>query len=268
VTRSTRRPAPAAAAVPAGGTVAPGRAPASASRPAWGLPHRFLRLCTGLLVFGVALALLLRSGLGAAPWDVLHEGVVLRSGLAFGLVVVLSGVVVLLLWLPLRVRPGVGTVLNVLLVAAGIELGLLLLPEAEGLPLAVVMLVTGVALNAAGTALYIGARLGTGPRDGLMTGLTALTGLPVGLVKAAIEVSVVLAGWLLGGTVGVGTVVFALGVGPLVGLLLPRLDMPGGAARAAAAAAARATAPPPTGTAPWSRRRVDRLSGPPAGTGG
>ncbi|WP_445263057.1 membrane protein YczE [Pseudokineococcus sp. 1T1Z-3] len=190
------------------------------------MPHRLLRLLGGQLLFGVGLAALLRAGLGPSPWDVLHQGLVRQSGLGFGVVVLLSGVAVLLCWLPLRVRPGLGTVTNVLVVAVAIEIGLAVVPPASSWPLGVLLLLVGLALNGLGTALYLGVRLGPGPRDGLMTGLVARTGYPVALVRGAIEGSVVLAGWLLGGTVGVGTVVFALAIGPLVGLLLPRLSMP------------------------------------------
>ncbi|MEJ5946274.1 hypothetical protein WDZ17_13325 [Pseudokineococcus basanitobsidens] len=202
------------------------RAGSAAPRPAWSLRHRLARLAVGQLLFGVALAMVLRADLGASPWDVLHQGLALRTGWSFGLVLLVAGAVVLLCWVPLRVRPGVGTVANVVLVAAAVELGLRLLPAATSAPAAAGLLIGGVALNALGTALYVGARLGPGPRDGLMTGLVARTGRPVALVRGAIEGSVVLVGWLLGGTLGVGTLVFALAIGPLVGLLLPRLAMP------------------------------------------
>ncbi|WP_299033157.1 YitT family protein [uncultured Pseudokineococcus sp.] len=227
------------------------RAAADGRRPAaaWSLPHRLARLVVGQLLFGLALAMILRAGLGASPWDVLHQGVVRQSGLGFGLVVLLSGLVVLLLWVPLRVRPGIGTLGNVVLVALSIEVGLRLLPAAASWPLAVLLLVGGVLLNGAATALYVGAALGPGPRDGLMTGLSARTGLPVGPVRAAIEVSVVAGGWALGGTVGVGTLVYALGIGPVVGLLLPRLAMPGAGAAVGARRrpAAPGADPPPVG---------------------
>lgn len=236
---------------------------AAASTPAaWSLPHRLARLVVGQLLFGLALAMLLRAGLGASPWDVLHQGLTTLSGWPFGLVVLLSGVVVLLLWVPLRVRPGVGTVANVVLVAAAIEAGLRLLPPAGWWLPAVALLVGGVLLNGAATALYVGAALGPGPRDGLMTGLAARTGLRVGPVRAAIEVSVVAAGWALGGTVGVGTVAYALGIGPVVGLLLPRLSMPGAGA-AVGTAPAGDVRPPSTAR---GRRRGPRR-GPGHGSG-
>ena len=220
-----------------------------ATAAAWSLPHRLVRLVVGQLLFGLALAMVLRAGLGASPWDVLHQGLAGRSGLPFGVVVLASGVAVLLLWVPLRVRPGVGTVGNVVLVAAAIEVGLRLLPAAASWPVASLLLAGGVLLNGAASALYIGVALGPGPRDGLMTGLSARTGLPVGLVRAPLEVSVVAGGWALGGTVGVGTLVYALAIGPVVGLLLPRLAMPG----AGAAVGAR-----PDGARPGPRRRDPR----------
>lgn len=236
-------------------TAAGGGAPAAA----WSLPRRLARLVVGQLLFGFALAMIIRAGLGASPWDVLHQGVVRQTGLGFGLVVLLSGLVVLLLWVPLRVRPGIGTVGNVVLVAVSIEVGLRLLPPASAWPVGALLLVGGVLLNGAATALYVGVALGPGPRDGLMTGLSARTGLPVGPVRAAIEVSVVAGGWALGGTVGVGTLVYALGIGPVVGLLLPRLAMPGaggavGARSPAAVARPAATARVPA-RAPRPRRR-------------
>lgn len=222
-----------------------GRRGRPVAAPAWSLPHRLVRLVVGQLLFGLALAMLLRAGWGGAPWDVLHQGVALRTGWAFGLVVLLAGALVLLLWVPLRVRPGVGTVGNVVLVALSIEVGLGLLPPAGSWPVAALLVVGGVVLNGLATALYVGVALGPGPRDGLMTGLAARTGLPVGLVRGALEVAVVAAGWLLGGTVGVGTLAYALGIGPVVGLLLPRLSMPG----AGAAVGRRAPAGPASGSA-------------------
>lgn len=238
------------------------RAAAGGSPPAaaWSLPHRLARLVVGQLLFGFALAMLLRAGLGASPWDVLHQGVVRQTGLSFGLVVLLSGLVVLLLWVPLRVRPGIGTVANVVLVAVAIEAGLRLLPAATSWPVAALLLVVGVLLNGAATALYVGVALGPGPRDGLMTGLSARTGLPVGPVRAAIEVSVVAGGWALGGTVGVGTLVYALGIGPVVGLLLPRLTMPGAGAAVGARPSPAADAPDPA--EPSAAAAGEDLSGP------
>ncbi len=189
------------------------------------LPRRLLQLWTGLVLYGLSLALVVRAGLGLAPWDVLHQGLARVTGLSIGTWVVLLSVVVLLAWIPLRVRPGIGTLSNALLVGTTLDLWLWLLPEPEGLPLRVTALAAGVALNAVATAMYIGARLGPGPRDGLMTGIAA-RGHSVRAVRTAIEGSVLVLGLLLGGTAGVGTVVYALGIGPLVHPLLPLLTVP------------------------------------------
>ncbi len=185
------------------------------------LPRRLLQLVVGLVLFGTSLAVLVVSGLGTAPWDVLHLGLTGLTGLSLGTMSVLVSVVVLLLWVPLRQRPGLGTVANAVLVGVTIDLALLVLPDSPGLAARWLLLVLGVALNGAATALYIGAQLGPGTRDGLMTGLARLTGRPIGLVRTAIEVVVVLLGWLLGGPLGLGTVLYALAVGPVAQLVLP-----------------------------------------------
>lgn len=192
------------------------------------LGRRLVQLYVGLGLYGASLALIVRAELGVAPWDVLHQGLALQTGLSIGTWVVLAGLVVLLLWVPLRQRPGLGTVSNALLVGVALDATLALVPPLpEGAPLAgrVLVLAAGVALNGLATALYIGARLGPGPRDGLMTGLAAL-GHPVRVVRTGIEITVLTSGWLLGGTVGLGTVVYALGIGPLAQALLPRFDVP------------------------------------------
>lgn len=188
------------------------------------LPRRLAQLWTGLVLYGLSLALVVRAGLGLAPWDVLHQGLARVTGLSIGTWVVLVSGVVLLLWIPLRVRPGIGTLSNALLVGTTLDLFLWLVPEPGDLPLRVAALAAGVGLNAVATALYIGARLGPGPRDGLMTGIAA-RGHSVRVVRTAIEGSVLLLGLLLGGTAGVGTVVYALGIGPLVHPMLPRLTV-------------------------------------------
>lgn len=192
------------------------------------LGRRLVQLYVGLALYGASLALLVRAELGVAPWDVLHQGLAHQTGLSIGTWVVLAGVLVLLLWVPLRQRPGLGTVSNALLVGVALDATLALLPPLPaGVPLGahVLVLAAGVALNGLATALYIGARLGPGPRDGLMTGLAA-RGHPVRVVRTVIEVGVLATGWLLGGTVGLGTVVYALGIGPLAQALLPRFDVP------------------------------------------
>jgi uncharacterized membrane protein YczE len=193
------------------------------------LPRRLVQLYGGLVLFGVSLALMLRAELGLGPWDVLHQGVANRTGLSIGLVVNLTAVAVLLLWIPLRQRPGLGTLSNVVVVGIVTDATLALAPTVEHLGLRVTLLVVGILANAVATGLYVGARLGPGPRDGLMTGLAA-RGHSIRLVRTLIEVTVLAGGWLLGGSVGVGTVIYALAIGPLVGVLLPRLTVSGGAA--------------------------------------
>lgn len=179
------------------------------------------QLLVGLLLYGFGLAMLVRSVLGAAPWDVLTLGLANHLPLSFGTVVVLVSVVVLLCWIPLRERPGIATVLNALLVGPAADLGLLLLPETTALWARVLYLGGGVLVVGAATGLYIGARFGSGPRDGLMTGLHRVTGLPIWAVRTGLEVTVVALGWLLGGVFGVGTVLFAVTIGPLCQFFIP-----------------------------------------------
>lgn len=212
------------------GPAGPGPAgprPSSATRR---LPRRLTQLYAGLALYGFSDALLVESGLGLNPWGVLHQGLSRSVGLTLGTWTVIVGVLVLLLWIPLRQRPGLGTVSNVLVIGVGIDLSLAVLPTPDAPAVRGAFLVVGVALNAVATAAYIGARLGPGPRDGLMTGLAA-RGHSVRVVRTAIEVGVLVTGWLLGGTVGVGTAVYALGIGPLVHPLLPRLLVAGGPVR-------------------------------------
>jgi uncharacterized membrane protein YczE len=188
------------------------------------LPRRLTQLYAGLWLYGLSLALVVEAGLGVAPWDVLHQGLSRVTGLSIGTWVVLMSVVVLLLWIPLRQRPGLGTLSNAVLIGVSLDASLAVLPELDGLPVRVAALVAGVSLNAVATAAYIGARLGPGPRDGLMTGIAA-RGHPVRTVRTGIEVTVLVVGFLLGGTVGVGTLVYAFGIGPLVHPLLPAFDV-------------------------------------------
>ncbi|WP_232661518.1 membrane protein YczE [Pseudonocardia sp. TRM90224] len=183
--------------------------------------RRFPQLLGGLVLYGTSMALMIRSTLGLNPWDVFHEGLTRITPLSFGVITAITGIFVLLLWIPLKQRPGIGTVANVLVIAGAVDLALWLVPVAEGLVWRIVMLVAGVVLNALATAAYVGARLGPGPRDGLMTGLHARTGWSVRLVRTGIELAVLAAGWLLGGTVGVGTVLYALAIGPLTQAFLP-----------------------------------------------
>ncbi len=185
------------------------------------LTRRLVQLFAGLALYGVSLALLLRAGLGLAPWDVLHQGLAERTGTTVGQMVIAISFVVLLAWVPLRQRPGFGTFANAVLVGVFVDLTMRVLGDAHPWPLRVLLLLAGVLLNGLATALYIGASLGPGPRDGLMTGLVRRTGRSVRMVRTAIEVSVLVVGWLLGGTVGIGTVVYALAIGPLAHALLP-----------------------------------------------
>ncbi|MBP2370704.1 membrane protein YczE [Pseudonocardia parietis] len=187
--------------------------------------RRLTQLVLGLVVYAISMAMIMRAGLGSMPWDVLHQGLAVHTGLSIGMLTVLTGVVVLLLWIPLRERPGIGTVANVVVIGLTVDLALAVLPEVQALGGRIGLAAAGIVLNAAATAAYIGVGLGPGPRDGLMTGLAARTGWSVRLVRTAIEVLVVLTGWLLGGVFGVMTVAYALGVGPLIQWFLPRLTV-------------------------------------------
>ncbi|PJN25964.1 YitT family protein [Kitasatospora sp. CB02891] len=197
------------------------------------LPRRLLRLAAGLVLYGVSMALVLRSSLGGNPWDVFHQGLARHVGLSVGTWVTLVGLLVLLLWIPLRQKPGIGTVGNVAVLGVAMDATLALLPHPHALAARVPLLATGIVLNAVATGLYIGARLGPGPRDGLMTGLHRRTGRSVRLIRTAIELTVLAAGIALGGTFGVGTVAYALAIGPLVQFFLPRLTVPDRTAGAA-----------------------------------
>jgi uncharacterized membrane protein YczE len=182
--------------------------------------RRLAQLYAGLVLYGFSDGLLLLAGLGVDPWDVLHQGLSRTVGLAVGTWAIIVGAVVLLLWVPLRQRPGLGTVSNVIVIGLVINLTLDYLPAPGGLGLRVFTMVMGVFLNGVATGAYIGAGLGPGPRDGLMTGIAA-RGHSIRVVRTCLELSVLLAGWLLGGTVGVGTVVYALGIGPLAHIFIP-----------------------------------------------
>ncbi|MDQ3957128.1 MAG: hypothetical protein M3273_02280 [Actinomycetota bacterium] len=199
---------------------------------------RLSRLTAGLVGFGVSLAFMVRADLGLGPWDVLHQGLATRLGVQIGIVVIGVAALVLLLWIPLRQRPGIGTLLNVVVVGATVDATLWMLPAPEPLGARIAFLVGGIILNAAATGLYIGAGLGPGPRDGLMTGL-ASRGLSIRSARTLIELSVLGLGWALGGTVGVGTVAYAASIGPLAHLFLPILTMP------------RARIPTTTGDVAW-----------------
>lgn len=188
--------------------------------------RRIPQLLVGLFLYGVAIAMMIRAGLGVSPWDVLSQGVALQTGLAFGLVTNLIGLAVLLLWIPIREKPGVGTVLNVLLIGPSAEVGLWLIPAQTELWAQLLLFAGGLVLLAIATGLYIGARFGPGPRDGLMTGIHRRYGVRIWVVRTTIEVVVLAAGWILGGTVGLGTVAFALFIGPMVNVTMPLLRAP------------------------------------------
>lgn len=183
--------------------------------------RRLLQLFIGLTLYGVSTAMFVRADLGADPWNVFHLGVANLLSMNIGVVIIAVGVLVLLAWIPLRQRPGFGTLSNVIMIGLAADVALLVIPGFESLLARSGLLVSAVILNALATSLYIGAGFGAGPRDGLMTGIHARTGWPVRRIRTAIEVSVLLIGWLLGGTVGVGTVLYALAIGPLIQLCLP-----------------------------------------------
>lgn len=187
-----------------------------------GLGRRFAGLLIGLVLFGLGIGLMLQSGLGVPPWDVLHQGLAESFGLTVGLWSIIVSVLVLLAWIPLREPFGVGTLLNAVIIGVVIDLSGVLIPVPTRLPLRVILLVAGIGLIGFASGLYIGAGLGPGPRDGLMTGI-ARRGLSIRLTRTVIEVTVLAAGWLLGGTFGIGTVAFALLIGPLVQFSLRRL---------------------------------------------
>ncbi len=185
--------------------------------------RRVLRLMVGLFLYGFAISLMIRGQIGLAPWDVLSQGIARQLPISFGVATIVVSVAVLVLWIPLRERPGVGTLLNAVLVGLAADFGLAVIPVVDGIALKILLFAAGMLLLAFATGLYIGARLGRGPRDGLMTGVTRKTGLPIGLVRGGLEVSIVVIGYFLGGTVGIGTVVFAFGIGPLVHVAMRHL---------------------------------------------
>lgn len=194
--------------------------------------RRIVQLMIGLFLFGIGIAMMVRAEVGVAPWDVLTQGIVQQTGLAFGTVTIILSIIVLLLWIPIRQKPGIGSVLNAVLVGPFADFGLASIRTPDTLLGQIVLMGLGIVTIGFATGLYIGARYGPGPRDGLMTGLHRVTGKPIWVVRTLIEVIVLTLGWLLGGTVGVGTLAFALFIGPLVGFFMPPLIVP--AARAAA----------------------------------
>ncbi|QFS93098.1 hypothetical protein FIV07_20245 [Mycobacterium sp. THAF192] len=202
------------------------------------LPERISRLVIGLWLYGLSIALMIEGAVGAAPWDVFHVGVARHLPLTLGVIIILTAGVVLAAWIPLRQKPGLGTVLNTVLLGPFADLNLVLLPTPDAVVARYGYAIAGVVVCALATALYVGAQLGPGPRDGLMTGLARRTGWPLRRVRTGIEVSVLATGFVLGGTVGLGTVVFAFAVGPLTQFFLRYLTVP-------VVAAAEATGAPP-----------------------
>ena len=188
--------------------------------------RRLLQLYIGLVLYGVSTALFVHANLGADPWDVFHLGVAKQLGISFGTVIILTGAAVLLRWIPIRQMPGLGTVSNVIVLGLAADATLAVLPPLESLVARSVLLVGAIVLNAIATGMYIGAGFGPGPRDGLMTGLHARTGWSLRGIRTAIELTVLVIGWLLGGKFGVGTVIYALSIGPLIQLCLPWFRQP------------------------------------------
>ena len=189
------------------------------------LPRRVTQLLVGLVLFGVTMALMLRAGLGLEPWGVFTYGLIQHVPMTYGQMVVASSFVILLLWIPLRQWPGLGTVANALVIGVATDLTLAVVPAVEGLGWRVVVMLVGIVGNGVAGAMYIGSQLGPGPRDGLMTGLHRRTGRSIRLVRTSIEVTVVAVGWLLGGVVGIGTVLYAVLIGPVVQVFLPMLTV-------------------------------------------
>ncbi|HSS35463.1 MAG TPA: hypothetical protein VLR93_04260, partial [Patescibacteria group bacterium] len=189
--------------------------------------RRLPGLLLGLVAFGLGIALMAEAGLGLGPWEAFHQGIGQLTGLSLGTVSIVLGIPILLLWWPLGERPGIGTLLNVAVIGTATNIGLALLPGAVGLPAQVAMMLAGVVVIGLGSGLYLAADLGPGPRDGLMTGLHHRFGWSIRRSRTAVEVTILVAGWALGGTIGIGTVVFALGIGPVVQFFLGTFDRTG-----------------------------------------
>ena len=196
------------------------------------MARRITQLVVGLFLYGFAIAMMIRAALGISPWDVLSQGIVLHTGLNYAVVTNVVGALVLLLWIPIRQKPGIGTVLNVLLIGPSAQFGLWLIPQQTVVWQQVLVFTGGLTLLALASGAYIGARFGPGPRDGLMTGVHRRTGWKIWIVRTGIEVVVLSIGWMLGGNVGVGTLAFALLIGPMVHVTLPLLLVPADLSRA------------------------------------
>lgn len=192
--------------------------------------ERIARCVFGLLLFGIGIALLIEAELGAAPWDVFHTGVSELTGIGVGNIIILTGIALLLLWIPLREQPGLGTILNAVLIGVFVDVVSPIIPDDSGLLIRSVMMIAGVVAIGIGSGFYIGAGLGPGPRDGLMTGLAKRSigsrKISIRVARTCVEITVLIIGIALGGAVGVGTAAFTLGIGPLVQVFLPRLTMP------------------------------------------
>lgn len=185
------------------------------------MARRLIQLYIGLILYGVSAAMYVRADLGADPWNVFHLGVAHIFSLSLGVVMIGVGALVLLLWIPLRTRPGIGTISNVIVLGLAADAALTLMPPVESLALRIGLLITALIVNGLATGMYIGAGLGAGPRDGLMTGIHARTGWSIRSIRTSIEVTVLTLGWLMGGAFGVGTVLYALAIGPLIQFFLP-----------------------------------------------
>lgn len=192
--------------------------------------RRLVRCLVGLALFAIGISLQMNANIGAPPWDVFHQGVAKQTEISIGRIIVMTGFALLLLWIPLKQKPGLGTILNALEIGLVADIALEIIPEPNNIFIRIIMVVVGILTVAIGTGLYIGSALGPGPRDGLMTGL-AKRGIPIRIGRTAIEVTVLIIGMILGGQVGIATFAFAFGVGPLVHFFLPRLAVSSGSAR-------------------------------------
>jgi uncharacterized membrane protein YczE len=216
-------------------------------------PQRTLRLAAGVVLFGIGLAALVQADHGLDPWTVFQQGLADHTGMTIGTATIVCSLAVLATWIPLAQRPGIGTIANALGVGPVLDLTLTVLPAPDPVAARLAYVAAGILGVAVATGLYVGAGWGPGPRDGLMTGLAA-RGIPIAVARGSIEVSVLVAGWLLGGTVGVATVLYATTIGALVKRTLPRFALPPAPAPSALAAAAPAPAPAASGGAPPARR--------------
>ncbi|MEO7350139.1 MAG: hypothetical protein ABIW32_09840 [Terrimesophilobacter sp.] len=210
--------------------------------PAFIMTRRWVQLMVGLFLYGFSMAMMIRGAVGVSPWDVLSQGISLRTGIEFGYVTIIVSGFVLLLWIPIRQRLGIGTVLNAIFVGLFANVGLFLIPELTELWIRIPLFTGGLILVAVATGLYIGARFGPGPRDGLMTGIHHRFGVRIWIVRTSLEVIVLIIGWLLGGNVGVGTLAFALLIGPMVHKTMPFFLVPAALSETAIAKAEEAEA--------------------------